>query len=75
MSEPPAKKGLNNCRAKIRYSDELSARANVSVLCERHKTERRFIYACPHCSGWHATKQFHPTAIPVTAENTFDITH
>lgn len=72
MSAPPPKKGLKNCQVKIRYGDEMSARANISVLCEQHGTSRMFLYKCPHCLGWHATRNFKPNSFFITPENTFD---
>lgn len=71
MSAPPLKKGQLNCSAKIRYSDESSARASVSLYCEQYNVEKMYIYSCPHCKRWHGTKNFNRYSIAVTAKDTF----
>ena len=55
MSAPPVKKNVANCQHKVRYADELGARAAVSVLCEQYPDKKMGVYLCPVCSRWHAT--------------------
>ena len=57
MSRPPVSKSLYNCMEKVRYSDELGARAAASCLCDSFHCDELYVYKCPHCAGWHATSK------------------
>ncbi len=62
---------------KMRYSDELGARAATSVLCDALHQDELFVYKCPHCLGWHATKKQtgNIQKRKVTSESTFIDNH
>ena len=57
MGRQPLTKSQSRCLGKVRYSDELGARATASVLCTSFGRDELFVYKCPHCIGWHATKK------------------
>lgn len=62
MSSSKSKsKSEKNCRAKHRYNtrlDALMALSRIAYDGPRVMGEQeREAYSCPHCRGWHLTKQ------------------
>lgn len=56
--EPPCKnKGRLNCLTKHRYPDQLTAQAAGISHSERHPELVLHVYCCPHCHGYHLTRQ------------------
>jgi hypothetical protein len=61
MSAPPLKLAVANCRAKRRYPDELTARANGMRVLEELGVAFRanlYVYRCAECHGWHLTRRY-----------------
>lgn len=48
-----------NCERKLRWDDELEARAATSFLAGSAPGGRLWIYHCRTCAGWHCTKRNH----------------
>ena len=71
MSAPKQDSGVLICEQKRRYPDELTARANASVICEEFALEQVGVYPCPHCKGWHISTKSHGRSRRVTASETF----
>lgn len=60
------------CRGKIRWADELSARAGGLQSLERRPDDARrlFTYKCPVCKGFHLTRLKQRGQEPITLETT-----
>lgn len=60
------------CAKKIRYSDELTARAAASYWCVQKDRKKSYIYECPVCKGYHVTtKRRKSRKYTVTQETTY----
>jgi len=70
MNAPRTNPHIIACRRKLRYSDEVSARAAASVICERHELVSVGIYRCKVCSGWHVSTNRRSRRWSVTAGQT-----
>lgn len=72
MNAPRIKTDVAKCRAKRRYSDEMTARADGTTLISGGHTSatQMFCYRCTHCRGWHLTRNRQPSAA-ITGELTF----
>ena len=58
MTAPPPKGHAKTCANKRRYPCELTARAAAMDSIERHGNVQVLgVYLCPHCGGWHLTRQ------------------
>ena len=58
MTSPPPKGHAKTCANKRRYPCELTARAAAMDSIERHGNVQVLgVYLCPHCGGWHLTRQ------------------
>lgn len=54
-----------SCRSKLRYCDDMTARAAGQLYMEHAekagKPRRQlYVYKCPLCRGWHLSKRFNP---------------
>lgn len=68
MTAPPPKGHAKTCASKRRYPCELTARAAAMDSIERHaNVDVLGVYLCPHCGGWHLTRQV--GAYAVTAKD------
>ena len=67
-----AKEQIISCRRKIRYCDEVTARAAVSLICEHMKLQRQYVYKCHVCRGWHASKKHQGRRGRVTKDELYD---
>lgn len=47
---------MRRCAGKRRWSDELSACAGALAAVERRQVDKLWVYQCPHCRGWHLTR-------------------
>jgi hypothetical protein len=57
------------CLSKVRWSDELAARAGAMQALEARPDVRRlYTYKCLICSGWHLTRKWVRGCQPVKAE-------
>jgi hypothetical protein len=47
------------CESKLRYPDEITARAAGMASLEQlpDRADRLYTYNCPLCRGWHLTKR------------------
>lgn len=57
---------LRRCSSKGRWPDAVSATASALYALEQEdRPGGLFYYQCPHCRGWHLTKQPQPGQEPV----------
>ena len=47
------------CQSKLRYPDEITARAAGLHYREHYATIALYVYRCPHCAGYHLTRAAH----------------
>ena len=67
MTAPPLKGHTKTCASKRRYPCELTARAAAMDSIERHGNVQVLgVYLCPHCCGWHLTRQVGDYAVTST---------
>ncbi len=73
MSAPPVKREVLVCRDKRRMSDELLARAVAQTYLQHPKAqvEKLWIYKCPHCNGWHTTRNWHGRYYLITRDELY----
>ena len=58
MTAPPLKGHNKTCASKRRYPCELTARAAAMESIEVNGNAKVLgVYQCPHCNGWHLTRQ------------------
>lgn len=58
------------CKAKRRYSDQVTARAAALItMRDVGNRDRLWTYKCPHCFGWHLTHKNEGRRMLVTAES------
>lgn len=79
MSRPLRNFGLTDkqrikmCEGKIRYSDELAARAGGMISLEKHGeengVEKLYTYRCDACRGYHLTRKKRFGQEPITRPN------
>lgn len=61
MSAPKRKNGallkdiIRGCTSKVRYPDQITARAAGIYLSEMHH-HALYLYPCKYCKGWHLTR-------------------
>lgn len=76
MTAPAARRRVRTCESKIRFADELTARAATMAYLESHRdVPKLFLYPCPHCRGWHRTSKRHQDFYLVTADNLLHVAH
>jgi hypothetical protein len=62
MTAPQRRNGIlvstivRGCESKLRFADELTARAAGQHDGEKYQT-RMFVYQCHICRGWHLTRK------------------
>lgn len=58
MNAPPIKVERLKCHKKRRHNTELGARAVGSHIMDKDKSVQLFVYRCPHCKGFHLTRNY-----------------
>ena len=74
MSAPPKKKQIIVCERKRRFPDEMAARAVAMINLQTgggKDIKYLSIYKCPHCNGWHMTRNKKSRISLVTAESAY----
>ena len=57
------------CKSKVRWADELSARAGaMQALEDRPMVLKLYTYKCPVCAGFHLTRKLVAGCAPIFAD-------
>lgn len=77
MSAPPLKPEKLKCVNKVRYPDEFTARAATSWHLEHGYGDVPVlnVYKCPHCAGWHMTRNLQNGRATVTGKDPVNELH
>lgn len=75
LGQPAAAVVVWGCLSKVRYPDEMVARAATARHLESGNPDRDelWVYGCEHCRGWHMTKRPQPGAASVVAGDPYKI--